>query len=148
MLHKIRQFFDSITQEETSQGAALDIEVACAVLLFEVINADDELSPEEQEKLSTIIQGHFSLQHDEVSEIIEQAKKLSEDANDFHQFTSQVNRHYSAEEKTKIVALLWQLALADGHVSAIEEHTIRKIADLLYLRHGEYIQAKLSIESP
>jgi len=148
MINKIRQFFDSLTQEEASPEQPLNIEVACAVLLFEVINADGELSPEEQEKLSTIIQSHFSLHQEEVFEIIDTAKKLSDNANDFHQFTSQLNRHYSAKEKTQLVALLWQIALADGHISAIEEHTIRKIADLLYLRHAEYIQAKLSVESP
>ena len=41
-----------------------------------------------------------------------------------------------------MVKNLWLLALADGEVSAVEEHTIRRIADLLHLRQSEYIQAK------
>ncbi|MDG2392136.1 MAG: TerB family tellurite resistance protein, partial [Thalassotalea sp.] len=38
-------------------------------------------------------------------------------------------------------------AYADGVLDAIEEHIIRRIADLLHLRHGEYIQCKLKIQN-
>ena len=41
-----------------------------------------------------------------------------------------------------MVRLLWKIAYADGELAAIEEHIIRKIADLLYLRQSEYIQTK------
>ena len=44
-----------------------------------------------------------------------------------------------------MVSLLWQLAIADGEIASIEEHVIRKVADLLHLRHAEYIRAKDSI---
>jgi uncharacterized tellurite resistance protein B-like protein len=34
------------------------------------------------------------------------------------------------------------MAYADGELASIEEHVIRKIGDLLQLRHAEYIQTK------
>ncbi len=40
--------------------------------------------------------------------------------------------------------MLWKVAYADGELASIEEHIIRKIADLLHLRHSEYIQTKLN----
>ena len=46
-----------------------------------------------------------------------------------------------------MLELLWQGAYADGELSSIEEHIIRKIADLLHLRHSEYIQTKLNIQA-
>lgn len=45
-----------------------------------------------------------------------------------------------------MVELLWQVALADGELANIEEHIIRKIADLLHLNHTEYIQTKLRVK--
>ena len=37
---------------------------------------------------------------------------------------------------------LWQISLADNTIDRYEEHTIRKIADLLHLRHSEFMQCK------
>ena len=69
---------------------------------------------------------------------------VSENANDFYQFTSKLNQHYSLDDRIKIVTLLWQVAYADGELASIEEHIIRKIADLLHLRHSEYIATKIA----
>ena len=35
------------------------------------------------------------------------------------------------------------MAAADGHADAHEEHLIRRVSDLLYVSHGDYIRAKL-----
>jgi uncharacterized tellurite resistance protein B-like protein len=32
--------------------------------------------------------------------------------------------------------------MSDGHISAHENHLMRKIADLLYIGHADYIAAK------
>jgi uncharacterized tellurite resistance protein B-like protein len=39
---------------------------------------------------------------------------------------------------------MWQVAYADGVISAHENHLMRKIADLLYIPHSDYITAKMS----
>jgi uncharacterized tellurite resistance protein B-like protein len=72
---------------------------------------------------------------------------LRESATDFFQFTSKINENYSLEQRIKMLELLWQVAYADGELASIEEHIIRKIADLLHLRHSEFIQTKLNIQS-
>ena len=56
------------------------------------------------------------------------------------------DRYYSLDERIKIVTLLWKVAYADGELANIEEHIIRKIADLLHLRHSEYIATKITAE--
>ena len=38
---------------------------------------------------------------------------------------------------------MWQVVYADAELSAHEHHVMRKIADLLYIPHGDYIAAKL-----
>ena len=59
MFNKITEFFNSLSEGTAPEAQVLDIEVACAVLLFEVINADGELTPDEQDKLQSIIEQHF-----------------------------------------------------------------------------------------
>jgi uncharacterized tellurite resistance protein B-like protein len=41
-----------------------------------------------------------------------------------------------------VVEYLWQVAFADGRLDAHEQHFMRKIADLLYIPHADYVAAK------
>ena len=79
---------------------------------------------------------------EEVKQIIDQALIQSEQATDFYQYTSKINQHFSIDQRITIVKQLWKMAYADGELASIEEHIIRKIADLLHLRHNEYIETK------
>jgi uncharacterized tellurite resistance protein B-like protein len=148
MLLKIKAFFQSLNKESHQENSALSVEMACTVLLCEVMKADGHLDEEEQSLLTKMISEQFSLAADEVKALIQRAIELSEHATDFHQFTSKINSHYSPQEKEKIVTLLWQLAIADGQIASIEEHIIRRISDLLHLSHAQYIRAKSSVKQP
>lgn len=144
MLSKISAFFQSLAETENSQENEISLEIACSVLLCEVMLADGQLDDTEKAKLNDIISIQFQLTDIEVAEIIQHALLLCENATDFYQFTSKINESYSLEQRIKMLELLWQVAYADGELASIEEHIIRKIADLLHLRHSEYIQTKLN----
>ena len=147
MLNRISDFFNNLlsTDENITENHH-SVEIACAVLLCEVMRADNAFTDSEQNELSTILMKQFALTEQEVDSILEQAFVLSENASDFYQFTSRLNQHYSLDERIKIVTLLWQVAYADDELASIEEHIIRKIADLLHLRHSEYIATKIAAE--
>ena len=148
MLNKISDFFNNLlSTDENETTEQLSIEIACAVLLCEVMRADSVFTKKEQDELSTILTKQFNLNEQEVDSILQQAFELSENASDFYQFTSKLNQHYSLEQRIRIVTLLWQVAYADGELANIEEHIIRKIADLLHLRHSEYIVTKIAAEA-
>ena len=148
MLDKISNFFNTLlAHENNGKSDELSLEIACAVLLCEVMRADSVFTETEQAQLTTILTKQFNLDAQEVSNILAQAFELSDNANDFYQFTSKLNQHYSLDERIRIVTLLWQVAYADGELASIEEHIIRKIADLLHLRHSEYIATKIAAEA-
>ncbi|GAA5134072.1 TerB family tellurite resistance protein [Thalassotalea piscium] len=148
MITKIKQFLTELSEQETvNSDSELSIEMASTVLLCEVMRADGKLDEEELAQLTQLITHRFKLNEEEVSLLIKEAILTSEHAIDFYQFTSKINKNCTIKEKIEMVKHLWLLALADGEVSAIEEHTIRRIADLLHLRQSEYIQAKDVISS-
>ena len=41
--------------------------------------------------------------------------------------------------------MLWRVTCADGRVDKHEEYLVRKIADLLYVSHRDYIRMKLKV---
>lgn len=147
MLNKINAFFNNLLATDDNQTQCpISVEIACAVLLCEVMRADSIFTEQEQDELSAILAKQFHLTESEVNTVLTQAFELSENASDFYQFTSKLNQHLSLDERIKIVTLLWQVAYADGELANIEEHIIRKIADLLHLRHSEYIATKIAAE--
>lgn len=147
MLNRITNFFNTLLNAHDKQAEnSISIEIACAVLLCEVMRADSAFTENEQNELSRILTQQFNLTEQEVNTTLEQAFHLSENASDFYQFTSKLNEHYTLDDRIQIVTLLWQVAYADGELSNIEEHIIRKIADLLHLRHSEYIATKIAAQ--
>ncbi len=146
MLSKINAFFQSLGEESNQQVSEISLEIACSVLLCEVMLADGQLDESEQNKLSTILSQQFQLSNEEVKDIIQRSLAICEDSTDFYQFTSKINDNYSTEQRIAMLELLWKVAYADGELASIEEHIIRKIADLLHLRHSEYIQTKLNCQ--
>ncbi|WP_076417143.1 TerB family tellurite resistance protein [Colwellia sp. UCD-KL20] len=145
MIDKINAFFKKLnTPFQENDKEELSLEVACTVLLCEVMKADGTLQEEEQISLKAFIAKQFQLQNSQIDEIVNTALTLSDNATDFYQFTRKVNEHYTIEQRMEIVGYLWRLAYIDGELATLEEHIIRKIADLLHLRHSEYIQTKLA----
>lgn len=138
----LKKLFALLEADSEPNKPNYSLEVACAVLLCEVMKADGLLKDEELAHVKVLLSKEFPTLADNIEDIIEQAIELSDNANDFYQFTSTINQAFDHSQRINIVSMLWQLAIADGELSSIEEHIIRKIADLLHLRHSEYIQAK------
>ncbi|RCU51132.1 MULTISPECIES: TerB family tellurite resistance protein [Corallincola] len=145
MLAKVKQFFNQVQGNEMQQ-TQLDNKLAATALLIEVSRADDDRSHAEQEAIFQLLKKHFELSDDEVRELITTANQTSDDATSLYQFTSTIKKNASREQRVKLIHALWVVAYADGEVDPQEEATIRKVADLLYVSHSDYIQAKLQAE--
>jgi uncharacterized tellurite resistance protein B-like protein len=85
----------------------------------------------------------FGLGAGEAATLIDLAEAEAREATDYYQFTSLINRHFSQEQRQRVVELMWRVAYADAELSAHEQHVVRKVADLLYVPHAAYIAAKL-----
>jgi uncharacterized tellurite resistance protein B-like protein len=116
--------------------------MAAAMLLLEVAWADHEISDTELESTRAAIQGLFGLTREQVETLVAQAKSEHEAAISMYPFTRAVNETLTSEEKRQLIVLLWRLAGSDSSVDVHEEHTIRRIADLLYVSHDDFIEAK------
>lgn len=144
MLESIKRLFESL-QPRPAPDAAFEhtLQMATAVLLVEVMRSDARISQEERGTVMSTLRRHFTLSEAELSTLMEVAEEKARNAHDLHTFTARVNEHLEPPEKARIVEYLWQVAYADGHLDAHEHHVMRKIADLLYIPHGDYVAAKM-----
>jgi uncharacterized tellurite resistance protein B-like protein len=143
MLKAIMQFFDSrIASGRPDADPERALQLATAALLLETVRADHSIEPDERAAVQLVVSEHFALDAAAADELIELAEQEVAQATDFYQFTSLVNRHFTVEQKNRVVELMWQVAYADDHVHAHERHLIRKIADLLHVTHADYLAAQ------
>jgi len=144
MLNQLNQFLNNlIPQAAADSRPEHTLHLATAVLLIEVMQADAESTAEEQATILHILKQRFRLPDAEVAQLAALGHSKSKAANDLHQFTSLINRELELHDKIKIVEYLWQVAYADGKISAHENHLMRRLADLLHISHGDYIAAKM-----
>ncbi|TDX30856.1 putative tellurite resistance protein B-like protein [Modicisalibacter xianhensis] len=146
MLDAIQQFFTRTLAPQDDANRALTLELATAALLCEVVRADYQTEPQELDTLRDMLQARFSLNRAAVDELMDLAAAEADQAVDHFQFVRLVNEHYDYADKVELVELMWQLAYADEQLDALEEHRIRKLADLLFVRHSDFIRTKLRVQ--
>jgi uncharacterized tellurite resistance protein B-like protein len=145
MLEALRSLFRTPAVED--EGAAPSdertLQLAAATLLFEVARADGVVKPEERTVMQAAVQGTFGLTAEETQDLVRLAEVESRSAVSLYEFTTKVAAALSAEEKKRVVELLWLVAFADANKLAEEEHLVRKIAGLLHVPHPDFIDAKI-----
>ena len=140
-------FFKKIFQNEESEEPTIDDKTsikACVALLLETSMADEILDESELMALKNTLQKDFQINEDEIDELIDLAKGNVEDSTSLYEFTRDINDNFDAAERVKLIESMWKIAYADGNIDKYEEHIIRKVSNLIYVAHSDFIKAKLS----
>ncbi len=127
-----------------SQHGLNDSELACVALMLMVAHADFNNHDKELALAAEYVKREFGLTDNDARAVVALADKQAVDAISLHQFTSKL-KQLSYAARLTLLDNLWQQAYADGVLDPNEEAMLRKIADLLFIRHGDYIQAKLAV---
>jgi uncharacterized tellurite resistance protein B-like protein len=145
MIASIRNFFSQLIEPgagESGVAGERALQTATAALLLEMMRMDSSITAEETATVAAALRTRFGLDAAQVDELMTLASAEARQATDYFQFTSLINKAFSAEQKIQMVESLWQVAFADGHLDAHEQHFMSKITDLLYVPHSAYIAAK------
>lgn len=145
MIASLTRFFETCLKpvaQETPQHAQHRLQLASAALLLELAHADHEFSDAERHALEAILRECYALSDTELQELWQLALAEKANATSLYQFTALFNEHYDYPAKLQLLSNLWRVAWADGRLDRYEEHTIRKVSDLLYMSHKDFIQTK------
>lgn len=141
MIDRIREFFSSqvMLQQDDSEHQK---RLAAAALMVEVMVIDRQLDDQELLHIQALLEKQFQLNHEEIEQLVTLAREEVNQATSLYQFTRQVNDHFDATGKIQLIENLWRVAFADEVLDKHEEALIRRIAELLYVSHKDFIQAK------
>ena len=145
MLKAIQKFFDSHIMAESVIDVDHQLKLATTALLIEMMLQDDDVAEQEILTIKESMQESFELSSDECQVLFELAEKEQRNATDYHQFTSLIAKNYSNEQKLQVIEYLWKVAYADGQLDSLEEHMLRRISDLIYVSHSDFIRIKHQI---
>ncbi len=141
MFSKLKALFTE--EEKKPETKEHDISLAVTAVMIEIMRIDGKLDSAERKVIFDAIEKRFGLSHEAVETLIDEASEAQSKSTDLHQFTSLINQQFSTEERIDILKELWQVAMADGHIDPYEEQLIRRVAGLIGVYHGEFIQAKI-----
>jgi uncharacterized tellurite resistance protein B-like protein len=108
-----------------------DYRLAAAALLIHLAGADGKIDASERKRLRELVEGRFGLDAETTTRLIDLAEAQDRQAVDFYHFTHALTNVLDQEGRQKIVAMMWEIAFADGSISEVEESIVARIADLL-----------------
>ena len=150
MLKKLREIFNNALvdpDQEDPAGRDHALRLATAALLIEVVRADYEEDMNETEAVIRQLQTHFDLTEEETLLLVEEAAQEADHSVSLQDFTRLLHENLSEKEKHSVIEMLWLIALADDHLDKHEDYVVRKVAELLYVTHGDLIRLRNEVKA-
>lgn len=136
-----------IPQASVSTHDSAELSRAIAVLMLEVAQSDFEESEEETNMMLMGLTEHMGENSHTVEDLLASARSDKANSAGLYEFTRLACTEMSMAERANLIEQLWQIAHADGVVDKYEEGAIRKVSELLYVPHSDFIRAKLAAAS-
>jgi len=146
MLNTIKNFFEQNIASDEVDDIEHQLKLATAALFIEMMQQDHEVHEEERQAVKVSLKEKFNLSEDETEELFNLAQQEASTATDYHQFTRLIAKEYTQDQKIKVIELLWTIAYADNHLDSLEEHMVRRIADLIYVPHKDLMKTKHKVQ--
>jgi uncharacterized tellurite resistance protein B-like protein len=122
------------------------IQIATCALFIEVANADNDFKPEEKLKIISFMRSAFNLEEEYIREIMELANEKTKESISLYEFTSELNKSFTFDEKYTLMKNLWKLIFADNDMNMYEERMVKRIGGIINLDHHVVIASKLEVK--
>ncbi|WP_410217941.1 TerB family tellurite resistance protein [Paracoccus sp. (in: a-proteobacteria)] len=124
---------------------AEDAELAIAALLVRVARADDHYDTTERQRIDRVLACRRGLSPAEAAARRVEAEAVEAGASDTVRFTRQIKDRIALEDRSGVLAAMWEVAYADAERGPDEESLIRLVAGLLGLSDRESAQIRQQV---
>ena len=132
-------FNKTVRQENATYISVL---LSAISLMIEVSLADEIMDISELETLKKVLLNEFEVKENDLENLISDAKKNQNSSTSLYEFTRKINDEYEFDDKKNLILSMWKIAYADGNIDKYEEYVIRKVSDLIYISHPDFIESK------
>ena len=135
MLNKFFQSFNETNDKNDDHSFESDL----YNLIYEIIIADHEISEQEINFASELVEFYFKIP---IQNNKEQFNKLANQQHfntDLSQFSYRLKTLLTYEQRMDVILICWQVLMVDGKEDQLEVSTARKISTLLGLEDKDFI---------
>ena len=143
MLAALRKLI-SLKKENENKNNSVDQEgrLACAALMTRAAWLDGTLDKVEENALRDLMMKRFELSLGEADEILKAAEDDLDTSNDLYRYTKDLRDNFDADERLKLIEMIWEVVFADGVLHDFEATLMRRLAGLLYVDDRDSGEAK------
>tara|TARA_B100000035_G_C21033022_1_gene569393 strand:+ start:154 stop:597 length:444 start_codon:yes stop_codon:yes gene_type:complete len=142
-LKLLKKLFPSLDEPAVDDKSDVDqLKLATCILLIEVSKSDDDYDINEQIKIKSLLKEKFQISDDEINDLYMSSDKKHDSMTSLYDWTEIINSECSYEQKLIIIGFMWDIAFIDSKIDKYEDFTIRKVADLIYVKHKDFISLK------
>lgn len=118
-------------------------QVAVAVLLLELAQADHRIPSDELHAIEAVLRQRFHLDAGMASRLVDTAQAILGAALEDWVFAKMVRNSFDAAERVAIFSMLWEVVIADGQLGKLEQDLIEHLGRELGISAGESETARL-----
>lgn len=148
MISAIKTFFDQHLADDSADDPSHDysrLDLASAALLIEVMHSDSELDQRENQEFLKLLKDSYGIPESDIAELTKLAEAEAREATSLYEFTRLINDEFDYEAKVRLIENMWRIAFSDKELDKYEDHLIRKISELIYVSHSDFIRTKLQV---
>ena len=108
-------------------------------LIYEIIIADHEISEQEINFASELVEFYFKIPIQNNKEQFNILANQQHFNTDLSQFSYRLKKSLSYEQRMDVILICWQVLMVDGKEDQLEVSTVRKISTLLGLEDKDFI---------
>ena len=134
----LNKFFKSIN-EKKDKNDDHSFESDLYNLIYEIIVADHEISEQEINFASELVEFYFRIPMQNNKEQFNKLANQQHFNTDLSQFSYRLKTSLSYEQRMDVILICWQVLMVDGKEDQLEVSTARKISTLLGLEDKDFI---------
>lgn len=128
VLGRLRAF---LGEKSGTRFADDDYRLAAAILLIEASQVDGVVAEAERERIAALLPRVFDLDAATTAGLIAEARRREAEGTDLQSLSATLLRVLDEPARRRMVALLWDVARADGTLNEFEETLVWRVAALL-----------------
>ena len=126
-------------------GAKNKLIDSLGVLLWSVVQADGNVEEKEITKMRQYFK-ELHLDNETIERLLVYTKELEKERIDIYRFVREIAKDMDYAYKVSLIKKLFEVAFSDKNLAIEELEIIRKIANIFYISHKDFIQAKLNAQ--
>ncbi len=135
----LNKFFQSFNNEEKVINEDHSFESDLYNLIYEIIIADHEITQQEINLASELIEFYFKIPAQINRDKFNKFANQEHFNTDLSHFSFRLKSSLSYEQRMDVILICWQVLMVDGKEDQLEVSTVRKISTLLGLEDKDFI---------